>query len=155
MRGPSQLGMGLPKRVIGSTMGAGLGKGSLLVRSASWIDFCCPAWAVVATSICGCGAALEVGGWVGGGGGEGRRERGEGTKSWGTLGGTVEGGGRGMPGGQCVVRCKGDVPERSVLVGESACSNRSTSTGKGWSTEHRNQLNHRHRQAHAHTHVLL
>ena len=96
-----QQGLGSPRRDIGSTRGAGLGKGSLAVRSALWMEacfharavlascicglgcgaaFCFPACAVLATCICGVGrgAALEVGEKGRGGGGGG------GTKPCGT-----------------------------------------------------------------------
>ena len=52
----------VPRRVMGSTIGARLGKASFPVRSASWMEVGVPALAVRADGICGlgCGAALEV-----------------------------------------------------------------------------------------------
>ena len=46
------LGLGSARRDMGSTMGASLGKDSLLVRSALWMEACVPAWAVLASCIC-------------------------------------------------------------------------------------------------------
>ena len=43
----------LGRRVMGSTIGAGLGKGSFPVWSASWMQVCGPALAVPAVGICG------------------------------------------------------------------------------------------------------
>ena len=99
--------LGGTKRVKGSTRGAGLGKVSFPVRSASRMRVCVPATAALAAGICGlgCGAAFEVGGMKSNGSGS-------------TMV-TVLDGGRGVPEepGHPTVGCKGNVVDNSVPIG--------------------------------------